>query len=349
MPPSSPSTSGALWQVGVSLIVCGCLSSSIGLLFMKRSTEVEVGVPLYRRWRWMLGFLFLVVNATIIDLIAYGITPLSLIAPFAGLTMVFSLLLARSGWCYVHESMSETQLVGATLVLVGVTTVSTFGPHSSDEPTMEDIFDDFNDPSFISFAVLTLSMVAGYLLLLFWPRLAAYRLHPSSRIRTILSAYSAAVCGAESQLFLKVVSVGMREVFTGNAPAAAQPAFFISLIGLALTAPLQLYLLNATLSSSPVSYAVPLYQALLIMLTTAAGGIFFHEFAHIPVGNAVAFALGSAVAMAGLFVLSLKVPQLRENSPSSSPSEEFVVFSDKLPLRKPGLDSSVSETIGIQV
>ena len=52
---------------------------------MKLSSDVcEAELPLCDRWRWWLGFLLLVINATAIDLLAYGITPLSLIAPFAG-------------------------------------------------------------------------------------------------------------------------------------------------------------------------------------------------------------------------------------------------------------------------
>eukprot|EP00962_Isochrysis_galbana_P037605 scaffold13209_cov91-Isochrysis_galbana.AAC.2 len=52
---------------------------------MKLSSDRREGeLSFWRRWRWWLGFFLLVVNATAIDLIAYGITPLSLIAPFAG-------------------------------------------------------------------------------------------------------------------------------------------------------------------------------------------------------------------------------------------------------------------------
>lgn len=52
---------------------------------MKLSSDVREGeLKPWLRWRWWLGFVLLVVNATAIDLIAYGITPLSLIAPFAG-------------------------------------------------------------------------------------------------------------------------------------------------------------------------------------------------------------------------------------------------------------------------
>ena len=138
--------------------------------------------------------------------------------------------------------------------------------------------------------------------------LQAYRPLPNSRARTVLSAYCASVSGAQSQLFLKVISVGLHTIGTGDASAATSPAFIISLLGLAFAAPLQLILLNSTLASSPVGYAVPLYQALLIILTAAAGGIFFREFAHSSVGSSVAFAVGSLVSILGLALLSLKDP-----------------------------------------
>lgn len=74
--PAGPSTeleggaSGTL-AFGLFLIVLGCLSSAIGMALMKQSGDVEDSLPLHLRWRWMLGFVFLVVNATILDLIAY--------------------------------------------------------------------------------------------------------------------------------------------------------------------------------------------------------------------------------------------------------------------------------------
>lgn len=54
----------ALWQLGLALVVLGGLSSAVGLLLMKRSADLEAARPLRTRYRWMLGFLFLVVNAT---------------------------------------------------------------------------------------------------------------------------------------------------------------------------------------------------------------------------------------------------------------------------------------------
>ena len=118
-----------------------------------------------------------------------------------------------------------------------------------------------------------------------------------------------------SSLLQQVVSVGLHEAAAEGAGAVNHAAFYLSLIGLGVAAPLQLYLLNATLASSTVSYAVPLYQALLIVMTTAAGGIFFGEFARISANNGAAFAVGSLVAMIGLGVLSSKDGITKEHEP----------------------------------
>lgn len=221
--------------VGILLIILGCLSSSIGLLLMKRSTDVEETLPFHKRWRWMGGFVFLVVNATIIDLFAYAITPLSLIAPFAGLTMVFTLILARFGLVSgVEEPLSRSQVIATVLVVVGVTIVSVAQARpASDEPGMAELLGFFYNPTFVVFATLTLSTVAIYLALLSWPPLRHWRPPTDTCASTVLSAYCASVCGAESQLFLKVVSVGLHEAGgLGDPGAVAQPAFLLSLLGL---------------------------------------------------------------------------------------------------------------------
>jgi hypothetical protein len=73
--------------LGLPLIVVGCLSSAAGLALMKRSGEVEAGLPIYQQWRWLLGFGCLAVIQTLCDALSLSFLPLSVVAPFAGLTM----------------------------------------------------------------------------------------------------------------------------------------------------------------------------------------------------------------------------------------------------------------------
>lgn len=309
-PPAEPADSSAL-SLGLTLVVCGCASSALGLALMKRSNDVEHGAILPRfwlRWRWWCGFIFLVVNATVLDLIAYGLVPLALIAPFAGLTMIFALAIAASGCIHKREALGLRHGLGAVLVVSGVTVASTFGPHvAGDVSSMSEILALFGNTAFVAFAVGTLFTVGVYLAVLHASALRQYRPSPTSHATTIFSAYSSAVCGALSQLFMKVVSLALHETAT-TGPAAliasgGLPAVIVALAGLLSTAPLQLYLLNGTLASSPVSYAVPVYQALLVLLTTAAGGLFFGEFQRTTLGSDCAYAGGGVLAIAGLVVL----------------------------------------------
>jgi len=87
-------------------------------------------------------------------------------------------------------------------------------------------------------------------------------------------------------------------------------------VGLAATAPLQLYLLNMTLASGAVTFTVPLYTSLIMILTIAAGGLLFEEFVDVDKGFTIAFCLAVFCVMVGLFVLSHR-QQIRERSSSS--------------------------------
>ena len=73
------------FTLGLIFVVGGCLSSACGFLLMKRSGQVESELPLWLRWRWMLGFLCLGVLQTVCDAASLSLLPLSVVAPFAGL------------------------------------------------------------------------------------------------------------------------------------------------------------------------------------------------------------------------------------------------------------------------
>ena len=79
------------------LIPVGCACSAAGLLLMKSAADDRPDLPPYRNIKWIGGFLLLGVVATVVEVVVLGVLPLSVVAPFAGLTIVFSLLLASSG------------------------------------------------------------------------------------------------------------------------------------------------------------------------------------------------------------------------------------------------------------
>merc|ERR1719174_1547584 len=85
--------------------------------------------PWYKNvWFWA-GMTLIIVNASLLDIVAFAVTPLSLIAPFAGLTIVFSVVLVGIGCFGVREKPSTFSVISVGLIVLGVTMAATFGPH----------------------------------------------------------------------------------------------------------------------------------------------------------------------------------------------------------------------------
>ena len=125
---------------GIALIVLSCISSATGLLLLKSSAEREAELPVLQRYRWMAGFTGVAVVATLLNIGAYAILPMAVIAPFAGLTIVVTLLLASTGVLLDPETMSAREILAAVIILVGVGLSSVCGgasQHASADPDVD--------------------------------------------------------------------------------------------------------------------------------------------------------------------------------------------------------------------
>uniref|UniRef100_A0A7S4BWH0 Magnesium transporter n=1 Tax=Chrysotila carterae TaxID=13221 RepID=A0A7S4BWH0_CHRCT len=318
----------------VFLIPLGCLSSASGLLLMRSAKDAEG--PMYCSPRWLLGFFLLGILATMFDVIVLALLPLSVLAPFAGLTIVFSLGLARTGLFGPAEHLSFADIISTTLVLLGVTLVSAFGPHSDGPSSLSALTAALTQPVSVVFAVLSLC-VAGVQLFDRYTRRAGHKSSdedaaPSSFGACLASSYAAASCGTISRMMLKLVASSLSEL----------PSSMRVLLGggcmLAVSAPLHLRLLNAHLASADASLAIPFYLSFLILLTTASGGLIFGEFATVKLPQLIVFGVGVAVATAGLVGLSHKAPdtarESAQHNASAVPSEvSSATSSDEAPTR----------------
>ncbi|KAL3912942.1 MAG: hypothetical protein SGPRY_008160 [Prymnesium sp.] len=278
--------------LGLAAIVTGCFSSALGFQLMKLSSVVEVGLPLYRAPCWLAGFFLLAVVQTLADALSLSFLPLSVVAPFAGLTICFTLALASSGWFREAEELSRTDLLGALCVLVGVACVSGFAPHPAEEQTVDEL--EVAAAQFAVPLIAILVAVGGCLS-------ASFSGRP---LHLILAATGAASCGALSQTFLKLVSLEAKDSLGGGS-FFEDPTLILSLTGLLFTAPSQLRLLTAALAVARASLAVPLYQSSLIVFTTAIGGIAFHEFAGAHGLSLAGYCGGLLMATIGLILLSM--------------------------------------------
>jgi len=150
------------WLVGMLLAMLGCISTAIGMVLLKHSTAVESELPFLRRRFFLIGFMFLIVNASVIDVMAFSLAPLSLLAPFSGLTIVVTSFLASSGLLYVRESLDVQDAASTCVTLIGVLLTSVYGPHVDEGPkSTDELYGYFRRSEFLTCLGCLLSLLAG--------------------------------------------------------------------------------------------------------------------------------------------------------------------------------------------
>lgn len=299
--------------LGVILITLSSLSSAVGLVLMKASAELESHLPPLQRRQWFMGFFFLGVNATALNLLAYSVIPLALVAPFSGLTVVFVALLLHSGLLTEKEEIDWKSGAAISAVCAGVAAITALGPHSSVALSEEASLEVFFNPFFGLFVSMSAAAVGSLLALRAAQASAPKRLKLGENATVPLLAYAAASCGALVQLFFKVLATTLATSLTDTHSSSAtrfahlaRPHALLSFGGLSVFAPVQLALLSSLLSHGSGTYAVATYQVLLIVLTIVVGAAFFRELGAFSELRLCCFTAGVALAVGGLAPLSSK-------------------------------------------
>lgn len=240
----------AITLLGFPLMVAASLLTSTGLILMKQSAMTEGDRPLYRRHRWLLGFLLMAILSTACDGTAYSLLPLAVVASFAGLNIVFTMLIASNGWICPKEPLTWAELGAAALIVAGVGAASACGPRAPENgpQSVGQVEEQFGYPGFIAFLVTAMTSITVTLVLRCWgwsPRVALTAI--------ILSAYSAAACGAICALSLKCVALVVRNSIGGDGSGWKSWSTYLAFGGLVFSGPVQFFMLHHALSSGRVA------------------------------------------------------------------------------------------------
>ena len=300
-----------LHLLGLAFAALSSLCSTTGILIQKYSAHVEAGRSLCRRWRFWVGFTINTGSEAVLSTVALYFTPLSLIAPLGGLSVIFNALLTRFGIvCGIKEVMTVQGWIATVIVLMGVTLVSLSGPGSNDDGGPIEIAAlpaQMQKPLFVVLTTMAAAVVLGWIAVRKVPALKPIRPSFMSLTASVFSGVTAACCGAYSVMFLKIVSVGV-PAWISEPSVIPHPLFFVAVLVVATVAPLQLWLLNLSLAAGKATFAVPLYISLLMVFMSVFGGILFDEFVALlrpplPL-YIVLYVTGVVLVIAGLFRLS---------------------------------------------
>lgn len=322
-----------LWLLGVGFMVLGTLSSACGMLLLKRATLGPGPVPPWYKnvWFWA-GMLLIVVNASLLDIVAFAVTPLSLIAPFAGLTIVFSVVLVGVGCFGVREVPSPMTMISVGVIVFGVTIAATFGPHEDKALRPADMQEILNKRPGIFWAGITgLPMVALLQYMSMWHE-AALGAFLASPIGSLLAAVAGAMYGGLTQLLFKTAATAVVSfVQTWRFPYPSAESMAMQLTCAACTAIGQVVFLNVAIASSPVAYAVPAYQSALLLITLSLAGWLLDEFGRMEPLNFVLFNCGCGFVLAGIALnaVALRRAAMAKERDLSLPVEEGTAKGDE--------------------
>ena len=257
-PPPLPPVAGlASLFVGLAMATLGTLAASTGHVLFRLSSTVESDVPLMCRWRFFIACFLVVVVLSTCNGIALALAPLSMIAPFAGISMVWSVWFGHCGLFGVHEPLARLDVAWTALVLAGVVLVSWSESVGVRHKLSEaDLLADAAEPLFIYCWLAFVLAGFGWLLLPISNQLRAS--YPVAA--TFTSALLGAAAAAFTQSFAKLSATAIA-LSTEPGASDGPPAWFVGLAvcGLVTSAPLDLLLLSRTIMAASLVLAVPLY------------------------------------------------------------------------------------------
>ena len=284
--------------VGIALATIGAITSAFGMNLMKASKSLERNRPWYRRTRFLIGVSLACWINTALDVVAFALTPLALIAPIGGVTIVASVLFARMGCAGEKEYVVWQQWVAILCVVTGVSVVAVCGPHPEPILNQTEVLQHYHNAPFLIYqAGAWTAIVATFL------GIKLKKVGQPGLETTVVTAATAGLCSGLTQTMMKVLAICVADFAITHHTPFLIPEFWLTIIELVAVAFILLYMLNMCLASAPLSLATPLYTVSVILFTIVAGTAFYGDLEVATKYELILFTLGVALVIVGMGVL----------------------------------------------
>lgn len=290
-----------LVAVGITLATIGSIVSGWGMCLMKGSKLLERDRPWWRRPRLLVGVSLACWVNSILDLLAFALAPLSIIAPLGGIAIVSSVLLARLGCAGKREDVTLLQWVCIWAVVGGVAVVDVYGPLPEPVLNTSWVLDRYHQESWISYQLATLLAF-----ILTYSGIYFRKLGGPDLETTIATAITGGMASGITQNLMKLLATVIAAFqLTGELPFG-HADFYCAIVELVLVAIVLLHLLNMCIGSAAMALATPIYQVCVILFTVIASCSFYGDLDVVTRFELMMFSLGVTMVLGGLLVLILK-------------------------------------------
>ena len=289
----------SLVSVGICLAIVGAISSGFGMNMLRASSlHHESQRPWYQRPRMLGGGLLVTVINTMLDMVAFALSPLAIIAPISGVTLVVSLLFARQGCTGVREPVNRCQWFAVVLILLGVSIINICGPQPPPVLNTTLVLSNFHNISFEWYEIIATAVVGAV-----YVGLLVGVLPTKSVYTAAATAVGAGMCSGLCQTLLKVLATLIAAYYLHDTTPFVYQEFWQGLMLLVMIGLVLFHMLNLCMSSAPMAVASPFYQSSVMLFTIACSSSFFGELMHIEPTQLSWFAVGLVNVLSGLGLL----------------------------------------------
>ncbi|CAE8601338.1 unnamed protein product [Polarella glacialis] len=311
-----PSQEAGHWPLAVALtIVCAALTVT-GMILQKKAVSAPQSVPeegLRQPPRlgemvctplWLMGFVFSVVLPVPLQIFTYGLAPMSLLAPLGSIHVLLNL--AVTPWLLQERRQLCPDLPASLFILVGTGLTTTSGQHREVDYDFQDLLHLASDLPFLCALGFLVFVVLCSLAVMLTQRAqieASAKERPDNpRIRDVLlPALVACGFGGIANIMLKCLGELIKE-------QAGVLKCGVCLLLAALPGAAQLNFINGGLRLYPQLVFFPIYSAILILVTTCFGLVFFQEYGSLlaHTGRLVVFILGVVFVCLGIVSFTMR-------------------------------------------
>ena len=333
----------SLWILGVGISIFFSITNSLGINLQKyalnkmqkeriseavRDAEPPSTNSPFRNPTWLCGFI-LVAMGSLLDFVAFGMAPQTLLAPLAALSLVWNLMLAP----LLHgEQVTRRKWQATLIIMFGVTSTVIFNSHATPEYQLDDLIRLYHQTTMTVYMVAVTSMLAcmfGVVRCIEAPERAMRRARRAGfeRLAESAGAYGdvddgsdigtsgesesalnvrdlqaewklvhitcyggiAGTFGGQSVLLAKSTVELIKTSLFNGGDAYKQLPFYLILSGMAVTLLLQISFLNEGLRRFDALLIFPTYQAFWILMSVLGGIMYFQVGCMLYANNALLF------------------------------------------------------------
>ncbi|DBA02409.1 TPA: hypothetical protein N0F65_007228 [Lagenidium giganteum] len=292
-----------MWIAGFTISLIFSVLNSVGInlqkLSMTRNDASSEKKGTFKQPLWVLGFM-LVCLGSILDFVAFGMAPQTLLAPLAALSLVWNMFIAP---IFHKEKVTRQNIVATIIIFAGVTLTVIFAGHGTPDYELEDLVRLYKQPVMYLYVLCVGSFLAG--LFQFSRYIERTHNYEGGLYHIICYGGIAGTFGGQSVLLAKSTVELFKSAIWGQSGwyMFTQLASYLIMIGLGLCLACQVHFLNGGLARFDALVVIPVYQSFWILMSVLGGIMYFEEYVSMTKTQLLMFTLGGIITITGIIVL----------------------------------------------